>query len=111
MSKRRRTTLLALMITFLLIALPGWSVWRAVRQERMNQALIAAIRRNDTRAVLSLLFDGADANARDKGKISARQAINDFWNRMRGRKQEEDFRPSAIVVLYTPAGLWPFQAA
>ena len=36
-----------------------------VRQDRLDRALIAAIKRNATREVLSLLRQGADANCRD----------------------------------------------
>jgi hypothetical protein len=60
---------LLLLITCLLLALfvlaPAWAMWQAMRQERMNQGLIAAIKRNDAKAVLTLLTAGADANVRD----------------------------------------------
>jgi hypothetical protein len=48
-------------------SLPGWISWREVRQHRLNQALVAAARHHQTQAVIQLLAQGADANARDMG--------------------------------------------
>jgi len=50
----------------LLVAGMGWMVYAPVRQERLNRALIVAIKHNDTQAVLALLAKGADPNARDE---------------------------------------------
>jgi ankyrin repeat protein len=62
----KRVGLLFLLLMALLIAVPVGLTWRAVRQERLNQSLIAAVKRNDDRAVVSLLDQGADANCRDE---------------------------------------------
>jgi len=40
-------------------------VYRELKQPELNAALIAAVKRNDTAAVVSLLREGADANSRD----------------------------------------------
>jgi hypothetical protein len=49
----------------LLIVVPVVIHWRAVQQDHLNHALIAAIKANDTHTVLSALALGADANTRD----------------------------------------------
>src|SRR5260221_10889536 len=55
---------LALLIA--LISLPVWLTYRAVQQEQRNQALMAAIKRSDAKAVCVLLASGADPKARDE---------------------------------------------
>jgi hypothetical protein len=47
-----------------LTAVLGATIWRQVRQKRLNRALIAAVKRTDDQAVVSLLNLGADANCR-----------------------------------------------
>ncbi len=55
----------------------GGVTWREVRQERLNHALIAVVRRNDTDAVRNLLHGGADLMHQFCPQISA-QPIMDF---------------------------------
>ncbi|HLK60932.1 MAG TPA: ankyrin repeat domain-containing protein [Chthonomonadaceae bacterium] len=43
-----------------------WLVYAPIRQEKLNRALIAAIKNNDTQKALALLADGADPNSRDE---------------------------------------------
>jgi len=70
MKRIKRIGILGLMASLLLIGL-CWAFYRAVRQERLNRHLIAAIKQNrlnHTRAseVLACLRNGADPNARDE---------------------------------------------
>ncbi len=62
-SRRFRAVVLSLALLALLSGIPIVLTWRAVRQERLNHALIAAVRSNDTFAVRHLLHQGADPNA------------------------------------------------
>src|SRR5262245_33523606 len=59
----RRRLLLSTGILLLLIGIPGGLTYLAARQERLNRALIAAVKRADAPAVDRLLEQGADANA------------------------------------------------
>ncbi len=79
----------------ILIAVPLGLTWREVRQERLNQALIAAIKRNDTNSVTSLLEQGADANTRDDPgrKISIWQRL---MNQLQGRSSVTADAPTAL---------------
>jgi ankyrin repeat protein len=84
-----------LKIAVLVVVLIGVTVWvlqAAVRRDHLNQALIAAIKHNDTVAVLAALDAGADPNARDNGNqpLSPRQTLLRFWNRLRGRHADRD---------------------
>ena len=55
-------------MALLLLPVLACSVWYAwqVRQQRLDRALIQAIKKNDTPAAIALLDRGADANATDK---------------------------------------------
>ena len=59
---RKRFLLSTFFLLLLLVGVPAWLTYRAVRQERLNRALIAAIKHNDTKDVLTLLQEGADPN-------------------------------------------------
>src|SRR5689334_17971778 len=63
---RKHFLLSTLFLLLLLVGLPAWLTYRAVRQERLNRALITAIKKNDTKTVMMLLDQGADANAQDE---------------------------------------------
>src|SRR5579871_3651438 len=63
--RRRHIRLITnLLILAALAVCLSWKVFTSVRQERLNHALIAAIKRNDSKTVLALLADGADPNSR-----------------------------------------------
>src|SRR5690349_4542588 len=61
---RTRPALLRLSLLVVLLAVAGRLTWRQARQDRLNRALLAAIIRNHTQQVVTLLRQGADANAR-----------------------------------------------
>jgi ankyrin repeat protein len=62
--RRKRVAVLAVLLLAGLLAVPVALTWRQVRQERLNQALIAAIRGRQQPKIASLLEQGADPNAR-----------------------------------------------
>jgi ankyrin repeat protein len=98
---RKRTLLLTLLLLTVVIGLPVWSVYRQVRQERLNRDLIAAIKKNDTATAIALLNAGVDVNAQDKGNapVSARQVLMTWIERLRGRKStQKTLYPSALSV-------------
>src|SRR5579859_2335248 len=65
-TRRKRDGLIFLTLLALLIGVPVGFISRQVRQERLNRNLIAAVKANDTKAVVSLLDQGANANCRDE---------------------------------------------
>jgi hypothetical protein len=86
--QQKRWVIGTVLIVFLMIfGLPCVWMMREIRQEQRNRALIAAIYNNDTRQVISLLNEGADANARDEQTPppTFRQWLLRFVNRLRGR--------------------------
>jgi hypothetical protein len=62
----KRIALLFLGLICLVVAVPVALTWRQVRQDRLNRALIAAIKHNASEQVVSLLNDGADPNSKDE---------------------------------------------
>jgi ankyrin repeat protein len=86
-ARKGRNRVITLAVVLVLLSIPSWLVWREFRQEQQNRALIAAIKHNDTKSVLCLLGQGADANTRDQGdrKIEVWQM---FKNLFASRKKE-----------------------
>src|SRR5579862_7906409 len=67
--RRHRPKKIALLFAGLFLtiaAVPVWLTWRQIRQDRLNQALIAAVKRSDASVVIRLLQQGADADTIDK---------------------------------------------
>ena len=95
-----RRRLFTLTVLLGIVAIPSSFVWREYRQERRNQALIAAIKRNDTKAVLHLLDEGADANARDQAnrKFDGWQAFKNLFVRQHSHDLQVEEGIPAIVV-------------
>lgn len=58
----------------------AWQTWYAIRQEKLNRRLIAAIGRNDLASVTSLLEQGTDANA-----CAVSVASHPFWRMLLDR--------------------------
>jgi ankyrin repeat protein len=100
MTSRRykRSGVVFLGLLALLIAVPVGLTWSAVRQARLNQALIAAVRRNDDRAAVMLLNLGADANCQDEplGQSSLWQTLMQI---MRGKRQRSLAPPPLLIAL------------
>src|SRR5579871_1883091 len=106
--KRKRLSLIS--ASLLLAALIGglaWTVYAPTHQERLNRALIAAIKKNDTKMALTLLAEGADPNARDEPPqhLSLWRLL---WDRLRGKHPAPSKAPTALLVALTPRdGLFP----
>ena len=64
----RRATLLSLALILLFAGTFCWVLYRAVRQEQLNLALLAAIRDNSPQRLSGLLAQGADANVHDSAQ-------------------------------------------
>src|SRR5579871_4265140 len=94
--RRRRLSLIAvLLLLALLVGGLGWMVYAPVRQERLNRSLIAAIKKNNTKAALALLSEGADPNARDEPPqhLSLWRLLRD---RLRGKRPNPSNAPTAL---------------
>lgn len=94
-----------------LVSVPGWLVYRSLRQDYLNHALIAAIKRNDTPAALALLSDGADANACDDSTESSSyvRILTRWFSRLSGQSEKRDssVKPSALLIAFNPD--WQYQ--
>jgi len=79
---------------------------REVRQQRLDRALIQAIKKEDTLTAIDLLNQGADANVTDKPfrQITLKSFLTDLWNRLRGKKplQSQEFYTPALLLAYGP---------
>ena len=60
-----RRIVIAFGVLSLLVAMLLWSVWRSVRQQKLDRALITAVNYTDAKAVVELLESGADPDASD----------------------------------------------
>jgi|SRR5579884_815691 len=54
------------LLLFAFCAISFRMAYREIQQQKLNHALIAAIKQNDTQAALTLLAQGADPNSRDE---------------------------------------------
>jgi hypothetical protein len=67
------------------LGVPGVWLLRAERQDRLNQDLLGTIKREDTPAALSLLAEGADANACLEPQIPILPRILEFMRGVRSK--------------------------
>ncbi len=103
--KHRRSgrILLLLFLLVVLIGVPVWQAMRLIRQERLNRALIAAIKKNQVQVALALLNAGADPNARD-APPDRRSVWQQVWDSLHGRHDSSrENAPTALLVLLEPA--------
>src|SRR5579862_4448411 len=79
--RRRHPALLVCSTILLLLLIPvgmtAAALYDQQRQDHLNRALIAAVKANDTNSAITLLKQGADANAREE-----EQPEGSFWQRM-----------------------------
>lgn len=61
--RRGRSAVLGLLL-LVIVVVPVWRTWREFKQERLNVALIRAIKRTDSVAAVGVLEAGANANFR-----------------------------------------------
>src|SRR5207253_1057873 len=84
MTNRKRLGLLGVILPTVLVGVPAWLIWRAVRQERLDRALLSAVQKNDPQTVTALLTRGADPDARlhPQAPLSLRQwLLALLWSR------------------------------
>ena len=78
--KRKQGIILTLILfCSAVLGMPAFWFYKADRQERLNQQLIASIKHEDFRSALAALNNGADANVRDVAGISGGQRLWDLW--------------------------------
>ncbi len=80
-----------------MFGIPGYLTYRVVRQERLNAALIRAIKSGKTSLALAALQNGADANSRDVNK-DFRPQWKIMWDMMHGRRAPRSSRPTALSL-------------
>jgi len=111
---RRHLFLPAVLTTIATLLVMTLCCYLKIRHEQQNDDLIAAIQRNDVHKVITLLHDGADANAqyamRDiktleeiaLGHTPSPYSHDPTWqtllNRISGRRPTNDKRISALIV-------------
>lgn len=93
--RRKFGLLIALGLLAAMLCIPGFLAWR---QDRLDRDLIAAIKRNDTQAAITLLNQGADANARveSHGAVSVWRLL---LNRLRGTSVAANASTPLIILL------------
>ncbi len=100
-----RITVLIAVLVLPALAFGGWLSWQ-IRQQRLDHALIEAIKKRDTPTAIRLLDQGADPNAKDRPykRITLKRLLADFWNKMKGNKPPlngAEYRP-ALLLAYGP---------
>src|SRR5262249_12410025 len=108
-NNNRRSVSFWIFLIVVLISVVGmvfW-YWQQVRQQRLDHALIEAIKKEDTKTAIALLDAGADANATDKPykPMTWNRMLADLWNKLQGKKPaiETQVYESALVLVY-PTG-------
>jgi ankyrin repeat protein len=96
---RKKLIGLAILLVFLVsLGMAVKKVYRQLRQPDLNSALIAAVKKNNTAAVVALLLEGADPNSRDVPPDT-----RSMWLRLRDRFIWRPIRtisaPTALLVV------------
>ncbi len=95
---RLKPVLIGLAALLLIAGLAALPVVRELRQERKDQGLIAAVKRDNAPAVVRLLNEGANANARDLPR-DTRPFWRVCWDMLRGRhRQSETLARTALLI-------------
>ncbi len=98
--RRRKVVGLSLPLLLMgIIGVPGWVIYRDIRQDRLDRALIAAIKRNDTPATLALLDQGADPDARDTSDLQPPSVWQLLLDRLHGRYSQPSTAPTALFFV------------
>ena len=72
-------------------------VVRELRQEQKDRALITAVKANDAKAVVRLLKEGADANAKDV-PLDRHPIWRKLWDCIRRRSKRSNNAPTALLL-------------
>lgn len=74
-----------------------WITYRQIRQQHLDQALVVAVKKSNTPAILSLLADGANPNAQETSNTHLT-----FWsiivNAFQGKKGAGSQAPSCLLL-------------
>lgn len=100
----RRTRLLtSLLLLTVFVGVPVLLTWRAVRQERLERALIVALNNNEADTAIAALKAGAAANARDNRKenVSAWKYLRRICYRIQGKREQtgKEGLPALLLAL------------
>src|SRR5262245_50232358 len=101
-TKDKRRAWIRIGILLLLLGIPVFLAVRKYQQILRDQALIAAIKRQDSRTAITLLDAGADANALDKPDraLNLTTLLGDLWQQMRGRTSKtEHYNPALFLAV------------
>jgi hypothetical protein len=104
--KTRRKRLLGVFLTVVLLPVfaGGAYVSRQIRQDQLNRALIAAIKKRNAPTAISLLEQGADANTTDQPykPVTLKSLFWYFWSRPNGSRYAIDANasPTALMCVY-----------
>jgi ankyrin repeat protein len=95
--KKRRLFCLSFLVCglILIVVLPGMVIWRAWRQEQLNQALLAAVQENQSDQVDALLRQGADADTHPHPRPTFRELVDELLHR---RSRPAPVGPSALQM-------------
>jgi len=115
MQQRRFTVGCTLIVFMLVFGLPTVLLYREWQQESRNRALIAAIYRNDAKAVNSLLDAGADPNTTDDRMYlldhaptpMVQQFLAQWVNRLKGKQPLPSYGHSALWVTILDRHFFP----
>ena len=80
-------------IVVCLLLIPAISIYKLVHHQRLNCDLIDTVKSNDTKGVVKLLDEGADANAReyDRRDLAIKVRIRKLWQEFRHTPPEIDY--------------------
>ena len=82
----KRSAIIASCLLLLFVAALCDLTWRQMQQQRLDHDLLAGIKRNDVKAVLSTLKAGADPNARDNdNEKESHGTFLTFWQLLQDR--------------------------
>jgi hypothetical protein len=96
-------------VVLLALLVCGIRCAQQIRQERLDQALIQAIKKQDATTAISLLKQGANANTTNRPYklLTWRSLWMDFWSGLKGIKPPPDtthYSP-ALALVFGPVGL------
>ncbi len=98
MRLRKVVGLLLLLLLMGIIGVPGWVIYRDIRQDYLNHALIAAVKRDDTSEAIALLNEGADANAHDEPQRRLVSLWQFLMNVLHHRQTQHVTAPTALQI-------------
>ncbi len=100
MNRKSIPIVLVLVALAILVVVPASSVYREIRQQRLNQELIVACSRLDVAAVRQTLCAGASPNAVDCS-YSPQPSLRDYLQRLFTHRPEPScYRPTALIQAF-----------